>query len=478
MLRPAGALMDAEPKPRLLLVEDDPIVRGTVARTLGRMGYDVHPAADAVEALELAVEHPPDVALIDIGLPDGRSGIDVMRELKQRDGAVECLIFTGDASAGVALEAYDAGAVEFFEKPITDWNRFHTVLRRAARLARLTRENEALSGRSEVGDILRRFLVGSSRSMENLRAQVERLAPRNVHVLLLGPTGAGKTRVAQALHAASGRRGPLEVVNLAGLNKHTIQAELYGYEAGAFTGAAGRHKGAFERTADGTIVLDEIGDLDPDEQKVLLHVLEDRRFQRMMGTTALPMTSRVVACTHQDMDAMVQQGRFRADLANRLGIRVEVPGLDARREDIPQLIYLFLNAVNEREGLSVRHVPTEVIERLSHADWSGENLRGLRTAVERMVIFAKGDALDPEDLPADRQAPVVAAPGADDGALPEAWQQLAYRDFKEAVLAEYVGRYVRSLLEQTGGNVSAAARIADLHGPNFRRLMNRFGIDG
>lgn len=469
--------MDVEARPTILLVEDDPVVRRSVSRTLSRQGFEVVDVADADEALTVAREVPPDVALIDIGLPDGRSGIDVMRELKRRDGAVECVIFTGDASASVAVEAYDAGAVEFFEKPITDWQRFRGVLDRAVRIARLTRQTSQLTGARDADDPVRSLLIGGSPAMESLRAQVARLAPRSTTVLLLGPTGAGKTRVARALHAASGRRGSLEVVNCGGLHGPTMHAELFGHERGAFTGADARHLGAFERAAEGTLLLDEIGDLDLELQATLLTVLEDRTFRRMKGTEALQVRCRVVAATNRDVDTMVREGTFRADLANRLGIRLDVPSLDDRRQDIPQLVYTFLEAVNAREGLDIRRVPDEVMEKLVGHDWGGENLRGLRTAVERMAIFSAGDHLDVGDLqqalqPAGRAAPIAAEDG-----LPDAWRAMPFNDFKEAVLREYVGRYVKALLDETDGNVSAAARLADLHAPNFRRLIRRYELD-
>lgn len=462
---------DEAVRSRLLLVEDDPLQRRAVARALGRAGYDVVEATDLAEAVAAATTGVFDVALLDFGLPDGHTGLDVLRALKARDGALECVLFTGDASAGLAVEAYDAGAVEYFEKPISDWPRFFRVLERASRLARLTRERVERTG--DDPELLRRFLVGGSRPMEVLRRQVARLAPRATTVLLLGPTGSGKTRVAQALHAVSGRRGGFEVLNVAGVSESLFNTELFGYRKGAFTGADSDHPGALARCAGGTLVLDEIGDLRLDLQTKLLQVLEERVYYPVGGTSE-PVRCRVIAATNQDLDELVRQGRFRADLANRLGIRIEVPGLHERREDIPQIVYTFLREVNEREGLDLRRVPPEVLERLGAADWSGENLRGLRTAVERMAIFSDGDALEVELAPNPRtQVSTVA--GEVDG-LPASWRELAYNDFKEAVLGEFVGRYVRSLLDDTGGNVSAAARRAGMHGPNFRRLMRRFDV--
>lgn len=461
-------------QPRLLLVEDDPLVRRSVARALSGYGYDVEGVADAEEALDAAAQQRFDVALIDIGLPDGRSGLDVLRELKRGDSTIECVIFTGDANADVAVDAYDAGAAEFFPKPITDWNRFHHVLRRATRVSQLSRANAEMTS-TPSGDILRRYLVGGSAVMEAMRSQIERLAPRGTTVLLRGPTGAGKTRVAHALHAASGRAGAFESISVAGLDGELFNSQMFGHHKGAFTGATDRFLGAFERAAGGTILLDEIGDLHADGQKKLLQVLEERVFQPVGGTHQR-MTARVVAATHRDLDVLVREGSFRADLANRLGIRVDVPSLAERLDDIPQLVWLFLKDVNERENLRIRHVTSDVLDKLTTADWSGENLRGLKFAVERMAIFTDGDTLDARQFVAPGAARGPAREDA--GELPEGWRDLPFKAFKEAVLSEYVGRYVRSLLDDSGGNVTAAARVADMHAPNFRRLMRRFGIEG
>ncbi len=467
-------VLETDLNARLLLVEDDPTVRGSVARALRRQGCEVVDVPDADEAMEAAREGQFDVALLDVGLPDGRSGLDVLRALKLHDPAIECIVFTGDASAPMAVEAYAAGAVEFFEKPITDWNRFQQVMRRAIRLSRLTRErleHGDPAAREGAQGVVRKLLVGNSKAMEELRGMIERLAPRNTTLLLLGPSGAGKTSVAKALHAAGGRLGRFEHVDVGRLDGATMTSELFGHEKGAFTGADDRYLGAFERAKDGTILLDEIGDLAPDLQRKLLQVLEERSFTRMRGDAMIPMSARVIAATHRDIEELVRQGGFRADLANRLGIRITVPGLADRRDDIPQLVYTFLKDAVAREKLDVRSVPSDVLERLMAMDWSRDNLRGLRNAVERMAVFASGSALDARDLPPD-----PAKPSSDPGVAVSAYAGLPYAEFKERVLQDHVGAYLTALLEQSGGNVSAAARVAGLHGPNFRRLMRRFSV--
>jgi DNA-binding NtrC family response regulator len=469
---------------RLLVVDDDPMVVRSMRRALQRVGYEVDTALGVEEAISQALLKPPDVALIDLALPDG-SGLDVLRSLKERDPTVECIIFTGHSSAPVAVQAYEAGAVEYFEKPITDWQRFEHVLKRALRLRKLARSRQEPSAPPAwqldplpAEAALRRELVGNSKAMDDIRRHVRQLAPRSTTVLLVGPSGAGKTTVAEALHRAGGRRGALEVVSCSALHGASMYAELFGEESdGGVRGV--RRSGAFERAADGTIVLDEIADLPMELQGNLLQALDGRSFVPRGGSEPVPVRARVIATTHRDLEQMAEEGSFRADLLNRLGIRVKIPGIEERREDVPQLVYLFLRQVNAREGLEIRRVSDEVLHLLMSHDWSRSNVRGLRTAVEQAAIFSMSDALALDALPAELKARhhEVPAPSEPVSALPAAYRDLSYQEFKEQLLNDFMGLYLRDLLEQTAGNVTHAAKIADLHRPNFRRLMKRYGIE-
>ncbi|HMV66006.1 MAG TPA: sigma-54 dependent transcriptional regulator [Myxococcota bacterium] len=466
----------------LLVVDDDPVVLKSMQRSLQRGGYEVVCADSGEEALRLAEAHDVDVALLDLSLPD-RSGLDVMSALKERDATVECVIFTGHSSAPVAVEAYEAGAVEYFEKPITDWRRFEVVLRQAVRLRRMARERADAAPSVEaptedVGASLRRELPGGSKAIDDIRRIIAQIAPRSTTVALIGPSGSGKTRIAEALHRASGRSGPLEIVSCSAMHGPGMYAELFGRveEGGEL------RPGAFGRAAHGTLVLDEIADLPLELQGNLLQVLDGRTFAPAGGGGQVQLTARVVVTTHEDLERLVQAGRFRSDLLHRLGVRVRVPGLDERREDIPQLVYQFLRRVVQDEALEVRRVPADVLRALTDHEWAGSNVRGLRTAVEQAAIFSRGDALEMSALPADlRVAPRSEAARAEvpttEGRLPDAYRGLSYQTFKDQLLNDFMASYLRDLLESTDGNVTRAARLAGLHRPNFRRLMKRYNIE-
>jgi DNA-binding NtrC family response regulator len=471
---------------RLLVVDDDPVVLRSMQRSLQRGGYEVVCADSGHEALRLAAAHDVDVALVDFALPDV-SGLELMHALKARDATVECVIFTGHTSPPVAVDAYDAGAVEYFEKPITDWSRFERVLRRAVMLRKLARERTELPAAERDGEAagasLRRELSGGSKAVDDIRRIVAQIAPRSTTVALVGPSGSGKTRVAEALHNASGRAGPLEVVSCSALHGPGMYAELFGRVDGSGDGA--RRPGAFERAAGGTVVLDEIADLPLDLQGNLLQVLDGRAFMPAGGTGTIPLTARVVVTTHEDLDQLVRDGRFRSDLVHRLGVRIRVPSLNERRDDVPQLVYQFLRRVVQDEGLEIRRVPAEVLQVLIEHDWSAGNIRALRTAVEQAAIFSQGEALELSALPAEVRAGVkaAAAPTTEvlstlvQGRLPVSYRGLSYQQFKDRLLNDFMASYLRDLLDLTESNVTRAARLAGLHRPNFRRLMKRYNIE-
>lgn len=472
---------------RLLVVDDDPIVLRSLQKTLQRTGYEVFTAESGSDALVVAATQDIEVALIDLHLPDG-PGTDLMGTLKRRDPTLECIIFTGYTSVPSATEAYDRGAVEYFDKPITDWRRFESVLRRAVMLRRARERSPAPRGDSAASTeaAVRRVLSGGSKAMEDIRRIVAQLGPRSATVLLTGPSGSGKSAIAEALHLASGRTGRFEVVSCSALHGPAMYTELFGRVAE--DGQTAR-SGAFDRAADGTLVLDEVADLPLELQGNLLSVLDGHAFVPAGGGKATPVTARVVVTTHEDLDALVKQGRFREDLCNRLGFRVRVPGLNERKEDIPQLVYQFLRRVSQEEDLNIVRVAPEALEALTEHDWSGSNVRGLRTAVCQAAVYSRGDTLQPEALPAEipreprpkRQVAGLEGPRSTSviagDRLPEAYRRLTYQDFKEKLLDDFMSVYLRDLLDAASGNVTRAARAAGLHRPNFRRLMKRYSVE-
>ena len=478
-------------QPTLLVVDDESKTLRATSRILGKQGYHVLVACDGDEAIKLVQTNQVDVCLLDMVLPSA-DGVQVMGAIKQIDPHVECIIFTAHASPGVGFEALNAGAVDYFEKPIHDMQRFNRVLRQAASRARAEREEGPAGATARAADnepqaIIKHVLIGTSEEMQKLRWHVERLAPRNASVLVLGPTGAGKNRVALALHEASGRSGKYVHVNCANLDSQLVRSELFGHEKGAFTGADRQHKGAFERGAGGTVFLDEIGEIDTQMQARLLRVLEEGRFTRVGGSEPITLDARVIAASNRNLDLAVTDGSFRADLYNRLRIKLQIPPLNDRRGDIPQLVYYFIRLINEQEHLTIKRVPRSILNRLVAHDWK-DNVRGLWNILLETAIYSSEESLDLDALPEEVRRAEPASPEASPrpqgaqggssshGQLAERFRDLPYNDFKTEVLQEFVGMYLRHRLAESGGNITRASERAEMLRPNFKRLMKKFGV--
>ncbi len=481
------SLVSVIARPCVLVVDDDRQSLRAVSRNLRQMGFEVVEAADAEEAWEHFQSHDVDVCLLDQYLPDGSSGVELMVRVHEADASVRCIIFTGDGDPSVAFDALSHGAAEYFEKPIANWGELQKQIQQGATARHGDKAQDDGNNPSVGPASMHDVLQGRSSAIRDVRWRIERLAPRGVTVLLLGETGVGKTLVAEFIHNLSGRSGPLEIINCGSLNRETMVSELFGHEEGAFTGAHKRHHGAFERTAGGTLVLDEIGELPEEAQRKLLHALDGGYFTRMGGSERLQTRCRVVAATNRDLDAAVEQGTFRADLLNRLGLQVRVPPLNERREDIPRLVYMLLDQANRRHGTQIRSVDRAVIGHLQSLDWTGLNLRGMKNLLDEMCVYASGDHLTEDLLPerVRRKTAPVHTPAIDGleelssempRHLPPLLQAMSYREFKDAVLDHFVPLYLKHRLRETGGNVTQSASMAEMHRPNFKRAMNRYGI--
>ncbi|MGC6493120.1 MAG: sigma-54-dependent transcriptional regulator [Myxococcota bacterium] len=486
-----------QPPPRLLVVDDEEYVRRAMRRTLGRQGCDVVVAGDADEAMEQVRTHEIDICLLDMRLQD-TTGVALMKQLRAFDDTLQCVIFTGDAGPDVAYEALAEGAADYFEKPIQDWGRFLGLLRTATRRRREALEDKATGRkRSRSGataELVEALLKGRSPSMQALRREVGRLAPLSMSVLILGPTGSGKSHLARAIHAASGRMGDVEMINCALLgDANRAWSELFGHEKGAYTGAHDRFIGRFERASGRTVFLDEIGELPAEAQATLLHVLEEGVYRRMGGDTDLALSARVVAATNRDLYTAAGEGTFSDALLSRFDMVLRVPALSERPEDIPLLTWYFLRDLEATQGLAIKHVAPEVFEAFAAYDWADGNIRELRNVLKRMAVFAEDatltvDLLPPKILQGSRvpRAAVVRergtarVRGTDQGPvveLPARFQGLPYKDFKESVVAEYTRSYLNWCLAEAGGNITRAADRAEIRRPNFKRLMNRYDVE-
>jgi len=455
------------PAPRhVLLVDDDPAVRRAVGGLLRDEGYRVEQAEGAAQAFAaLSGERPaPAAVVLDVRMP-GETGLQLLARLP-RPLPAPVIVLSGEASAGEAVEALRLGATDFVEKPPTA-ERLLTALKNALQLSELQLERERLvAALARPGN-----LVGESAAMRQLRETIARVGPSDALVLIQGETGAGKERVARALHEASGRRGRLVAVNCAAIPSNLLESELFGHERGAFSGATARHLGKFEQAQGGTLLLDEIGDMPPELQSKLLRVLEAREVERLGGTAPVKLDVRVLAATHQDLQARVKDGRFRQDLFFRLSVfPLRVPPLRDRPEDVLPLARAF--AAELRGPGVVLEVDEAAKVALERHAWPG-NVRELRNFVERASLLRREGPLrigEAEVRLLDAAPAAAAGPGTPLDGLGERSYRELVEDFERALVKEALAR--------CEGNVAAAARLLKVDRGNLFRRIRALGLPG
>jgi two-component system C4-dicarboxylate transport response regulator DctD len=418
-----------EDTPRILLVEDDAIVRRGNEQALSLAGMKVAAFGDAESALAALALEQPWAVVSDIKLP-GKSGMELLRELRQRDRELPVILVTGHGDVAMAVQAMREGAYDFIEKPFASERLVGTV-RRAVERRSLMAENRRLREQLPEGGVP---LVGQSAAMQELRRQIAALAAAQVDVLIRGETGAGKEVVARSLHAASGRSGPFVALNCGALPENIIESELFGHEAGAFTGATKRRVGRIEYANGGTPFLDEIESMPPAAQVKLLRVLQERQVERLGSNTPVSVDCRVVAAAKDDLRKLADEGRFRADLYYRLNVvSLQIPPLRERPGDVPLLMAHFTREAAQRFGRAQPAWSDADMLRWQQYAWPG-NVRELRNVAER-VSLGLGDGLD--------------APGLQALSLP------ARLDLLERNL-------IRDAMALAGGNVAKAAELLQI----------------
>jgi len=420
-------------EPLILVVEDDPVQRKLVRENLESRGFPVVEAASRKEALEAVLRRPVDVAVVDYKLGD-ETGIDAIKDMLAANPLVTPIMVTAYGNIERAVEAIRAGAYDYIVKPL-DFEKFLLVLERAAERQKLRKEISLLQERLEEKLSVRNFVFASP-LMEEVARLVMKAARSEATVLITGETGTGKDLVARMIHQSSPRKkGPYVALNIPSLPETLIESELFGAEKGAFTGAHERKIGKFEAAAGGTIFLDEIGDLAPDAQVKLLRFLQDREFYRLGSNQVLRADVRVIAATHQDLEALMKQGRFRADLFYRLNvIPIAVPPLRRRREDVPPLVDHFVKKYGEREGKKIHGITREAMAILVNHSYPG-NVRELENVVERAVAFAEKDALGVADLPLDFTEAAAEGNGPAGDSLVDKVRRLEIQEIKTALRA-------------------------------------------
>jgi len=455
-------------KARILIVEDESGIRLALRGLLRRDGYDVDLVEDGDAAQRMFQQTAYDLILTDLALGRGVTGMDVLRASKAHRPETAVVMITAHGSEKIAVEAMKLGAEDYVPKPF-DNEELRVVVQRALERTRLQREHRLLLER--VG---REFgferLIGSGRAMREVFETIQKVAETDLSVLVRGESGTGKELVAQALHQRSSRRTrPFIAVNCAAISAELVESELFGHERGAFTGADARRTGKFEAAHEGTILLDEIGDMSPNTQAKVLRVLQEKRFERVGGNETLEVDVRVVAATHRDLETEVRAGRFREDLYYRLNVvEIRIPPLRERVEDIPALATRFLEQVAERLGHERKTLDEDALRALARHPWRG-NVRELHNAIERAAVLATGAEIEAEDLDLFETG---AAPSAAGPAL----EGLPFSEAKKRVVEDFERRFLLGALRKSGGNVSRAAESIGMVRQSLQQKIRELGL--
>lgn len=447
-------------KPRVLVVDDDAGVRYTLREVLEGAGVEVEEARDGEEAWERlrADPDPPALVVTDLRMPRS-GGMELLRRVQALPGPPRVVMITAHGSERQAVEAMKAGACDYFRKPF-DIDELLVAVRRSVEAVRLRLDNERLAGELN----LSKSLIFSSPALARLAVLVSRVGPRDVTVLLTGESGTGKERVAEAIVRASPRRdAPFVRFNCAALTPELAEAELFGHARGAFTGAVRARPGLFREADGGTLLLDEIGELDAAAQGKLLRVLQEGEVRSVGEDRPRKLDVRILAATHRDLKEEVARGRFREDLFYRLNVvHLHVPPLRERPEDVPTLLRHFLARAGERFGVGPLREPPGLLGRVLAYDWPG-NVRELEHAIESLVALSPDGELDLSLLPG--------APNAADPASPSG----ARLGLKQRVEAYERGLVVEAL-ERAHGNRSEAARLLGIGRVTLHDKLRKYGL--
>ncbi len=459
---------------RILIVDDEPAARYALRRAL-ESAYDVVEADSAAAAREQIAKQRPDLIVLDMVMPE-EGGVEFLRWLRAQGHQQPVLVASALDSAQTAVEALHQGAGDYVVKGY-EVEELRNRIRNLLKLADLDSENVRLR-RELVAEGQFGRMLGRSAVMQRVFEMVERAAPTDATILVLGESGTGKDLLAQEIHARSPRAGAaLVALNCAALPEALIEAELFGFEKGAFTGATQQRRGKFEMAGGGTLFLDEIGDMNAVTQAKVLRALENRQIERLGGSGAVAVDVRIISATHRDLRAEVAAGRFREDLYYRLRVvTIEVPPLRQHKEDIALLAGAFLDQLGARHGRRAKLAPA-TLAALERYDWPG-NVRELKNALERSMILARGEELHPEDLPEEvlHSASTAPAPAQPGGATTEKTEAfLAESDFREAK-RQFEVVYLKQKLEKNHWNVSRTAAEVGLHRQSLQEKLRELGI--
>ncbi|MBI4776681.1 MAG: sigma-54-dependent Fis family transcriptional regulator [Deltaproteobacteria bacterium] len=443
---------------RILVIDDEPHILELLAMRLSEWGHEVTAVSDGEQGLELLGSKPHDVVVTDLMMP-GLSGVEVVKEVKQRFPGTEVLVITGFGTVGSAVEVMKAGAFDYLLKPL-NFAHIKIILNKIEQSNALKSENERLSVQCED---LRQLvedrydfsgMIGHSPAMKAIFELVRTIGDVDSTVLITGETGAGKELLARTIHFNSIRKdGPFLALDCGAVPENLLESELFGHEKGAFTGAVGRKRGRFERAHGGTLFLDEIGNTTPTVQQKLLRVLQERAFERVGGEELLHVDVRVLAATNRNLEQDIEEERFRMDLFYRLNvIPLRLPPLRERKEDIPPLARHFLRKYAERFDRPAQSLSEDAVQQILSHSWPG-NVRELENVIERAVILSKSPRITNVDLPISKTE--LPSPERLDTSKP-------LKSVKDEMVGKIEARYLKDVLAETSGNIQKTALRAGI----------------
>ncbi|MGZ5794245.1 MAG: PEP-CTERM-box response regulator transcription factor [Croceibacterium sp.] len=450
-----------KPLPKLLIIEDDEGLQAQLKWAYD--DFDVVIAGDRASAIAALRSEEPAVVTLDLGLPpdpDGTSeGFAVLDEIMRLKPDTKVIVASGHGARESALQAIQRGAYDFYQKPV-DIEQLGLIVRRALNLHRIEAENRTLADKAGEGNRVLGRLITAAPEMIRVARTIERVANTNVSVMLLGASGTGKELLARGLHEASDRRnGNFVAINCAAIPENLLESELFGHEKGAFTGAVKTTEGKIEQASGGTLFLDEVGDIPLPLQVKLLRFLQERTIERIGGRQHISVDTRIVCATHQDLETMIAQGRFREDLFYRLAeIVVKIPGLAERPGDATLLAKAFLNRFAAEMNPQVKGFAPDALAAIDGWPWPG-NVRELENRVKRAVIMADGKLVTAEDLDLDDA----------EGSEAEALNLKSAREQADR-------KMIRHALARSEGNISSTAKLLGISRPTLYDLLKHYDL--
>lgn len=448
-------------KGSILIVDDERGILDTLSGILEDEGYKVIMSEDAEKALKILENESLDLIFLDVWLPK-MSGIEALKKIRERNNDIPVIMISGHSNVEIAVQAVKLGAFDFLEKPLS-MDRIIITTERALQFKNLERENVKL--RSSL--VTKYELIGSSNSINKIKAQIELVAKGDSRVLILGESGTGKELVAKAIHCLSDRsRCPFVEVNCAAIPQELIESELFGHEKGSFTGAVERKIGKFELATGGTLFLDEIGDMSLLTQAKLLRVIETQKFQRVGGTKDITVDVRIISATNKELTEEIKKGNFREDLYYRLNVvPIYIPPLRERKEDIPELINFFIDEFHKEKGWKKRSIEKEALKILVDYDWPG-NVRELKNAVERLLIMTMSETIGVSEI---ENTGII-------GNKHKNENYFSFSSLREAKDA-FERDFIIKKLNENNWNMSKTAEIMGIERSNLYKKIKSLGIN-